>query len=136
MESEIMLEVWKDIPEYEGYYQVSSLGRVRSVDRVAFHSFGNFLAPKERHFKGRILRQPLTTGYPSVKLSRPQQNPKTFYVHRLIGLAFIDGYFDGAVINHIDGCRANNILSNLEFCTQGDNIRHASTIGLTKKRFF
>lgn len=110
-----MEEVWKDIPNYEGHYQASNLGRIKSLKR-----------------KGRILKQGIShNGYLSVVLSK-NGKVKTYRVHRLICNTFIDNHFNKPEINHIDGNKKNNKISNLEWCTCSENMIHAYSTGIFK----
>ena len=118
-----MEEVWKDIKEYKGLYQVSNFGRVRSVDRyVTQQGRGKEFTGLR---KGRIIKPRLqNSGYLLVWLSM-QGTVRAHTVHRLVGTAFIsnpDGLSD---INHKDGNKKNNNVLNLEWCTRNENIRHA-----------
>ena len=102
-----MHEIWKDIKGYEGFYQVSNIGRVRSLP----------VRSKTKYFKGDIL----TTftdkaGYICVNLSR-----KTYKVHRLVAIAFIENPNNYKCVNHKDECKTNNKASNLEWCTHKYN---------------
>ena len=104
-----MNEIWKDISDYEGIYQVSTLGRVRSLDRVGRQ--GHFL-------NGVILRQQLSkTGYYYVILKDGKSREKTMKVHRLVATAFLDNKENYPIINHKDENKTNNIVENLEWCT-------------------
>ena len=94
-----MDEIWKDKKDYEGHYQVSNLGRVKSI------KFG----------KEIILKQKIRGGYYSVGLSK-NGIVKTYYVHRLVAEAFIDNPNNYKEVNHKDECKSNNIVSNLEWC--------------------
>lgn len=122
-------EEWRDCVGYEGLYQVSSLGRVRSLDRYVRAKNGS-----QSLKRGRILTQKIDRyGYPCVVLcNAPARSDIT--VHRLVAIAFVHGNFEGAQVNHIDGVKTNNIPSNLEFCTSGENVRHSVAIGLQKGR--
>ena len=108
-------EQWKDIEGYEGIYQVSSFGRVRSLDRVRPDKNG-VMQP----FKGKILGQYPLNGYNHVALMKNCQH-RTTKVHRLVALAFVPGYFDGAEVNHKDENRLNNRADNLEWCDRKYN---------------
>jgi len=121
----IVDEIWKDVLGFEGFYQVSNLGRVRSVDRVVVHPrYGDMRR------KSRVLKPSLSTcGYLSLVLCRDGvDSSKT--VHSLVALAFIGDRPNGYQINHKDGNRFNNSLENLEYCTRLDNMRHAFDLGL------
>jgi len=119
------IETWRDVVEYEGVYQVSDAGRVRSLDRMVD-------GPRvQRKSKGKSIRPSLVSGYKQAGL---QQNGlrKYFYVHRLVAAAFIGPRPVGRQINHIDGKKLNNRPSNLEYVTQSENTLHAYRTGLLK----
>lgn len=100
-------EIWKDIDDYEGFYQVSNLGRVRSLDNWIWNGTGFFLKP------GKVLIPRKTkTGYLRVQLKG-----KDFYIHRLVATTFIDNPLNFPQVNHKDENKANNEVSNLEWCT-------------------
>lgn len=102
-----MTEIWKDIEGYEGLYQISNLGRVKSL----------------KWNKERILKPFLDTSkYMRVKLSSNLKE-KNFLVHRLVACAFIvDGVDD--FVNHVDGNKLNNNLLNLEWVNKSENVHH------------
>lgn len=111
-----MSEIWKDIPSYEGYYQVSNYGRVRSLNRVI----------KGILYKGKLLKQqPARGGYLHIGLAK-NGIIKMCYIHRLVAMSFVGGYFDGALVNHRDENRKNNNASNLEWCTKSYNLTYGS----------
>jgi DNA-binding XRE family transcriptional regulator len=108
------MEVWKDIKGYEGHYQVSNLGRVKSL----------------KNNKELIMTNVKSNlGYLRVKLSKDGKI-KGFPVHRLVGLTFLDLINGKNEINHIDGNKKNNCLTNLEWCNRSENMRHADKTGL------
>lgn len=114
-------EIWRDIPGYEGLYQVSSIGRVRSVNRV--------IETKHRRkttFPGKILSisSGRTSLYLAVSLSKNSENKKIL-VHRLVAMSFLSEWNPNMEVNHIDGNIFNNSLSNLELCTSKANHEHA-----------
>lgn len=122
-----MQEIWKDINGYEGLYQVSNLGNVRSMDRIVIYSDG-----RKVKTKGKLLKPTMRkSGYYYVSLSRNSDCPK-FDVHRLVAQAFVDNPYNHPVVNHLDGCKTNNAASNLEWTTHTENIRHAFKMGLNK----
>ena len=115
-------EIWKDIPNYEGLYQVSNFGNVKSLARFVKHG------EREMFVKERILKtRKNKNGYLSVY---PCKNGKykPMDIHRIVGVVFIDnpcGYGD---INHKDGNKENNHVGNLEWCSRSYNIKHAYDI--------
>lgn len=118
-----MEEIWKDIPEYEGLYQVSSLGRVKSLAREWEGGRG----AKRKH-PDIILKPDIEyKGYLSVSLTKDKKK-KHFKVHRLVLSAFV-GISD-LQTNHKDGIKSNNYLNNLEYCTNSENVKHAYKSGL------
>lgn len=112
-----MNEVWQDIDGYEGLYQVSNHGRIRSLDR--YDSMG-------RLRKGAILAiNDNGHGYKNISLHKDGKT-KTFYVHRLVALAFIPNENNLPQINHVDENRDNNHADNLEWCTNEYNSNYGS----------
>lgn len=119
--SEIMEEVWKDITGYEGYYQVSNLGNVRSLSRIDTNG---------HKLSGKILKPNIgTNGYFYVNLSY-HNNKKTKYIHNLVANAFLKNKQE--CVNHKDGNKLNNCLYNLEFCSKSYNVIHSLKKGLSK----
>lgn len=112
--SRLGIEVWKDIPEYEGLYQVSNLGNVRGLDRI------NIIG---RKLKGRVLKAAICSPkYLGVSLSRDGK-AKTITVHKLVAYAFLNHKSCGykLVVNHIDTNPKNNNVTNLEIVTTREN---------------
>ena len=110
-------EEWQVVPETLGSYQVSNMGRVRSVDRVVPHGAHSM------RLKGRILRPTLGGwGYEFVILSVGGQH-RPARVHRLVAEAFVDGRREGLEVCHGDGRKANNRASNLRWDTKSSNSR-------------
>ena len=107
-----MKEVWKDIKGYEGLYQVSNLGRIKSVDRIIKRKKnGDYFQ------KGRILNlQIAKNGYYICKLSYQNKKPSK-NVHKLVAEAFISNPNNYPCINHKDENKLNNNVNNLEWCT-------------------
>lgn len=119
-------EIWKDIPGYEGMYQASTLGRIRSVDRIVMkrHPSGRMV---EGRFKGKVLKlTPTPYGYLCCNVCREGEKPHREQAHRLVAMTFVDGYFEGADVNHIDENKQNNRVENLEWCTRKQNINHGT----------
>ena len=120
-----MQEEWRDIKGFEGYYQVSNLGRVRSVDRVIINT-GNKGENKRSHYKGKILRQAhRNKGYLGVILTKNSKQ-HSFSVHRLVAQAFIPNIKNLPQINHKDENKENNSVDNLEWCDCKYNINYGS----------
>jgi len=118
------MEMWKDIPEYEGLYQVSNFGNVRSVERVAGKN------NTTRNIKGTSIEMCIDKGgYLFVRLWSCN-SWKNFKVHRLVLRAFRPSNNDILDVNHIDGNKKNNRISNLEWCTRAENHYHAIKLGL------
>ena len=121
----MMEEIWKDIYEYEGKYQVSNMGRVRSLDRLVTYADGS-----NRLHRGRILKAAADKdGYYRVILSDIQHSNRL--VHRLVAEAFIDNPDHLPEVNHKDENKQNNIVSNLEWCTDKYNVNYGT--GLTRR---
>lgn len=117
---------WLPVKNYEGLYEVSESGEVRSVDRIL-----PITNQKERLFKGRLIYQGsnVQVGYKQVSLWKNNKNT-IHYVHRLVAEAFIPNPDSKPEINHIDGNRCNNLVENLEWVTSSENSYHASNTGL------
>lgn len=124
-----MNELWKDIQGYEGLYQVSNLGRVRSVDHTTTFERGGIKMSATR--KGRILT-PITRrhGYLSVMLygkgGHSTRNFKQFSVHRLVADAFVENPNGYDEVNHLDECKDNNRADNLEWCNRKYNVNYGT----------
>lgn len=114
------MEIWKDIDGYNGYYQVSNYGNVRSVDRFdgVHDRKGTIIIPSVKQ-----------NGYLQVGL-RKHNTRKWFGVHRLVATHFIDNPHNKPQVNHIDGNKLNNTVENLEWVTGKENQRHATKLGL------
>lgn len=114
------MKTWKDIEGFEGYYQISNCGNVRSLDR-----FDGI-----RNLKGKCLKQSLKqNGYLQVGL-RKNGKRKWFSIHRLVAIHFIDNPEKKPQVNHIDCNKQNNNVNNLEWVTAKTNYKHAEHNGL------
>ena len=105
-------EIWKDIPEYKGKYQISNLGNIRYVGKT------------------KLIKQQINKdGYFIVSL-RIGKTKKTYRVHRLVAQVFIPNLLNKPQINHKDGIKTNNCVDNLEWVDAKENIEHAYKIGI------
>lgn len=120
-------EIWKDISGYEGLYQVSNFGRVKRL----FHSkksSNRFKSNYDRSFKEVVLNPPINNGkYRRVGLTSWSKLQKNYFVHRLVATTFIGQIPEGYTVNHKDGNKLNNKLSNLEIIHHQLNMQHASS---------
>lgn len=115
-----MKEIWKDIIGYEGYYQASDLGNIKSLNRIVNHPlYGDMPVYSKQLKTGKNNR-----GYLTVSLWKDGKG-KTFTVHRLVLSTFILNINNEKEINHIDGNKENNKLSNLEWLSISVNRKHA-----------
>ena len=106
---------WKDVPSFEGMYLISEYGAVVSIRR------------------GKVMAQRVTkNGYSRVSLSVSGVE-KHFLAHRLVAMAFVDGYSEELEVNHVDGNKLNNHYSNLEWVTRAKNTEHAINTRLRPK---
>ena len=113
-----MKEYWKDIEGYEGLYQISNVGRVKSL------------------YSGKVLKEVKTTnGYLSIRLYKNGISHR-FSIHRLVAKAFIPNHENKPEVNHIDEDKTNNKVSNLEWNTRLENMRHGSIIQRKQKPVF
>lgn len=114
-------EIWKDVVGYEGYYQVSNLGRVKSVLRKVNHR------KWFRTIDERILKQHANKDlHLRMALSKNDNNSKHYYVHRIVAQAFLPNPNNYPIINHKDENPFNNRVDNLEWCTHKYNINYGT----------
>lgn len=118
------IEVWKSVTGYEGYYEVSNSGKVRSVGRTVKKSNG---VEQPRVGREKTLMK-TRDGYLTVKLSKNGKDTNRF-VHDIVGMEFVPGYVEGYEINHIDFDRENNCADNLEWVSHTENIKHTIAHG-------
>ena len=116
------IEIWKDVENYEGFYQVSNLGRVKSLERDVFLPNGIV----NRHIEEKILVPILNAyGYSFVNLHKNGKS-KAILIHRLVALAFIPNPENKPQVNHKDENPLNNRVDNLEWCTASYNANYGT----------
>ena len=104
-----MKEIWKDIKNYEGLYQISNFGRIKSF---------------YKHKNGKILKTEIRNTYEVIQLIKNKKR-KSFQIHRLVAEAFLKNKNNLPIINHKDFNRLNNNVENLEWCTQKHNVNYS-----------
>ena len=120
------MEIWKDINGYEGIYQISNTGRLKSLKRLFIRK--NNINPYNK--EEIILKlQNNGKGYLFIRLSKNSKH-KYYYIHRLVALHFIDNPSNKPAVNHKDGNKSNNNVNNLEWVTNSENQIHALETGL------
>lgn len=119
------MEEWRDVEGYEGLYQVSNEGRVRSLPRTIETS-----NRQSRTYGGRVIHGCMSsTGYRVVTLSKKARSS----IHRLVASAFVPNPDNKPCVNHINGDKTDNRPENLEWCSYSENEKHAYNIGLKHK---
>lgn len=119
--------IWRPVLGFEGYYEISNTGIVRSVNRIVSGKNGSV-----RHIPGVIMTQQTNhKGYKCVILHKYGEH-YTKFIHRLVAEAFIDNPFKLPQVNHIDTDKTNNHVENLEWITNEDNQKHAVANGCYK----
>lgn len=127
----MMNETWQPVPGFAGYYEASSEGRIRSIDRT-IRKMGRWGQEVELRLRGRVLKAAVDgAGYLCVHPCGDSGREPT-NVHRMVALAFHGAPEPGRHVNHIDGDRLNNRPENLEWCTRAENMAHAARTGLMK----
>lgn len=120
------MEEYKDIKGFEGFYQISNHGNVRSLNRII----------KGREYKGSVLKNLIGYGgYPSIQL-RVSIKKTCFYIHRLVAEHFLENKSNNPIVNHIDENKTNNYYLNLEFVTASQNTIHSNRgVGFLTRKF-
>lgn len=123
-------EIWKPIHGYEGLYEASNFGRIKSLERMVEKMYKG-RSRKYLH-KERVLTPTIVNGYYHVTLCKNDglKNHQKFLLHRLVASSFYDNPLKKPQINHKNGIKTDNYIDNLEWATHGENIRHAVNTGL------
>lgn len=112
------MELWKDITGYEGLYQASTKGNIRSLNHIRKNGTNQYMQ------RGKLLKfNKNPNGYLQVRLSK-NGVAKTYRVNRLIALTFIDNPFNKKTVNHINGNKLDNNVKNLEWATHKEQTNH------------
>ena len=123
-----MQEIWKDIKGYEGLYQVSNLGRIKSLDKKTKNKNGEFIK------KGKILKQSENSkGYLRIQLTSNKGQRKRMFVHRLVAQHFVKKEEGKNIVNHLDCNPKNNCYNNLEWTTLKGNSQYMTKLGRNKR---
>ena len=123
------MEIWKDIKGYEGLYQISNFGKVKSLAREKFGNGKSIIKTKEIILKAGIN----SGGYYTVVLHKNSKGTST-KVHRLVAEHFIKNPKNNLFVNHINAIKTDNSIENLEWCTHLENMQHANRLGLISHR--
>ena len=123
---ELKKEQWVRIFNYPDY-KISNRGRVKSCDRNILYKDGRLF-----HYKGKLLKPRRVGDYFGIALGRKSGN---LYIHKLVATHFLIRNQEHCEVNHKDGIKKNNLVSNLEWCTPSQNKQHAQDTGLNRARF-
>ena len=128
-----MEEIWKPIPGYEGIYEASNLGRIRTANgKTTSNAKYPVRVWKQRVLKAKV--QPRSCGKLDQRVNLWKDGvEETYLVSRLVAMAFLPTPYDKLTVNHINGDPMDNRVDNLEWCTLQENIQHAFETGLQEK---
>lgn len=126
------MEIWRKTPLAPDFIEASNKGRVRVIDRAIHYTQDG--KQFVQHRKGTVFSPFLgNNGYLYVQCQHDGKRPK-YLVHRLVASAFCDGFEPSLSVNHMDGVKTNNVPSNLEWITLGENTAHQWSMGLVNLR--
>ena len=126
-------EVWKDVVGYEGLYEVSNLGRIRThKDKITYTERHGIRKWKQRIIKQKFQKRVRSEKYDARVTIWKDGKEKTFLVSRLVARAFLENPLNLPQVNHIDGEPTNNNVLNLEWCSEKENVNHAYNSNLIK----
>jgi hypothetical protein len=117
------MEIWKDINEYEGLYQISNLGRIKSLKRIVNHKKNGIQKWPEKIINYNYNKN----GYVAIRLSK-NSIIKRFLIHRLVAINFLTNFNNYNEVNHINSIKTDNKVENLEWCTRKHNQQHMSKL--------
>ena len=127
-------EVWKPIVGYEKYYEISNYGNCRSLSRKIEYKSDS--KKRKGLWKGKLLK-PIKTEYGYLKYQFCINGVcKRFFAHRVVAIAFLDNKKNKKCVNHIDANRENNMVDNLEWATDSENVYHSYNHGNRDKKFY
>jgi hypothetical protein len=126
------MEEWRDVPGFPNF-QVTADGRIMAKAFINENAVNRWGDKRTRRYRARELSPVIncSNGYLRVSSLRQKSRPKV-YVHRMVALAWVDGYADGLHVNHKNGIKTDNRAENLEWVTNAENIKHAWDTGLCK----